>query len=82
MAAAVASNAGRPVEEARSCVLWARLDGEEVAIDLTAIPKDEGFVLVRRNGANVSEPVPAARLQLLRAECVSPCAQAHREQPK
>jgi hypothetical protein len=63
-------------------VLWARLDGEEVVIDLTAIPKDEGFILVRRNGANASEPVPAARLQLLRAECVSRCAQAHREQPK
>jgi ParB family chromosome partitioning protein len=82
MAAAVASNACRPVEEARSCVLWARLDGDEGVIDLTAIPKDEGFILVRRNGANASEPVPAARLQLLRAECVSSCARAHREQPK
>jgi len=51
-----------------SVVLWARLDGEEVAIDLADVPKEEGWIFVRRCSADTVEAVMADRLQLLRAE--------------
>jgi hypothetical protein len=51
-----------------SVVLWARLDGEEVAIDLAEVPKEEGWIFVRRGSADTAEAVSADRLLLLRAE--------------
>ena len=78
----VAPNANRSVERARSLVLWARLEGEEVAIDLDDIPKDEGWIFVRRRGMDASEPVPAGQLQLVRAERLSLEVQTTQQGPE
>lgn len=46
--------------------LWARYDGAEVIVDLTAVPNAEGLVYVTRAGASERRAVEAAQLTLLR----------------
>jgi len=78
----VNQHAARSVEQGSSVALWARLEGEEVAIDLNDIPKDEGWIFVRRRGMDASDPVLAGRLQLLRAERLMPDAEGTCERPE
>jgi ParB family chromosome partitioning protein len=62
------AEAAPPVGDRPSVVLWAQLDAEEVAIDMTRVPIEDGFVYVRRTTAGNTDAVSVARLRLLRIE--------------
>jgi ParB family chromosome partitioning protein len=62
------AEAAPPVGDRPSIVLWAQLDAEEVAIDMTRVPIEDGFVYVRRTTSGSPDAVSAAKLTLLRIE--------------
>jgi ParB family transcriptional regulator, chromosome partitioning protein len=57
---------GPPLDALGFATLWARHDGAEVIVDLTAVPHAEGLVYVTRAGASERRAVEAAQITLLR----------------
>jgi hypothetical protein len=57
---------GPPLDALGFATLWARYDGAEVIVDLTAVPHAEGLVYVTRAGASERRAVEAAQITLLR----------------
>jgi ParB family transcriptional regulator, chromosome partitioning protein len=61
-----ANPGGPPLDALGFATLWARYDGVEVIVDLTAVPNAEGLVYVTLAGASERRAVEADRLTLLK----------------
>jgi ParB family chromosome partitioning protein len=70
------AEAAPPVDDRPCVVLWAQLDAEEVAIDMTRVPIEDGFVYVRGTTSVVPNAVSVTRLRLLRIEAAGGPASA------